>query len=265
VSDRKRDRRRDFVRDVLARTSGSACERACGLLPDLTDGALEAMDRQLVQRHLEHCGPCRAVAVTLGWLGPELAARAELDPGPGFTAAVLARTTGRTEAARARRHAAVASAGPGGLMHRLGGWWQEHILRPGFALQAAYAATVILVLLTALPVSPFRGAPGKALAVVQAGPAALPGVAHASHWLSARTDSTAAAVRSGLDRTGDSLADRNARSAPARAALGTHLDAAFTDLRGGHTGDAARAFLDALHAGRDAWNLWWTTHPETDG
>ncbi len=265
MSDRSRDRRRDFVRDVLARTSGSACERACGLLPDLTDGSLAAMDRQLVQRHLEHCAPCRAVAVALGWLGPELAARAELDPGPGFTAAVLARTSGRSEAAHARRRAAVAETGPGGLMHRLGRWWQEHILRPGFALQTAYAATVVLVLLTALPVSPFRGAPGKALEVVQAGPAALPAVAHASRWLEVRADSTNAVLGRHLDRGGASLAARNDRSAPARTACGRRLDEAFTDLRGGHAGEAARAILDALHAGRDAWNLWWTTLPETDG
>ncbi|MBE0566412.1 MAG: zf-HC2 domain-containing protein [Krumholzibacteria bacterium] len=81
MNDRRRDGRRDFVRDVLARTSGSACARACGLLPDLTDGGLETLDRQLVRRHLEHCAPCRAVAVALGWLGPELAGRAELEPG----------------------------------------------------------------------------------------------------------------------------------------------------------------------------------------
>ena len=162
MNGRRRNDDRDFVRDVLARTSGSACDRACGLLPDLTDGRLETLDRQLVQQHLEHCPPCRAVAVTLGWLGGELASRACLEPGPGFTAAVLARTSGRTATARARRAAAVAGTGPGGLMDRFGRWWQERILRPGYAMQSAYAATVILVLLTATPLSPFRGAPGRA-------------------------------------------------------------------------------------------------------
>ncbi|MFO7610254.1 MAG: zf-HC2 domain-containing protein [Candidatus Krumholzibacteriia bacterium] len=268
MSGRRRDGRRDFVRDVLARTSGSACVRACGLLPDLTDGGLETLDRQLVRRHLEHCPACRAVAVTLGWLGPELAARAELDPGPDFTAAVLARTSGRTATAQARRAADLAGAGPGGLMDRLGRWWQERVLRPGFAVQTAYAATVLLVLLTGLPMSPLRQAPQRALAVIQAGPEALPLAGDASRWLTARADLATARLRGELDRrvegSGASLADRADRTAPARDAFGRHLGTAYGHLRGGRPGDAGRELLGALHAGRDTWQLWWATHPDTD-
>jgi anti-sigma factor RsiW len=268
VNGRRGNDDRDFVRDVLARTSGSACDRACGLLPDLTDGRLEPLDRQLVRKHLEHCAPCRAVAVTLGWIGSELAALAVLEPGPGFTAAVLARTSGRTATARERRAAALAQAGPGGLMDRFGRWWQDRILRPGFALQAAYAATVIVVLLTATPLSPFRGAPRKALAVVQAGPEALPLVGNASQWLAVRADSTTAGLRrdvdASLDRAGNSLAARSARSAPAREQLARHLGAAFGHVQDGRPGDAGRELLDALHAGRDAWKKWWATHPDTN-
>lgn len=269
MNDRRRDGNRDFVRDVLARTSGSACDRACGLLPELTDGSLELLDRQLVRRHLEHCAGCRALAVTLGWLGGELASLVELDPGPDFTAGVLARTSGRGAAAQARRTAQVAQSGPGGLMDRLGQWWQDRILRPGFALQAAYAATVILVLLTATPISPLRGAPQKALAVVQVGPEVLPLVGDASQWLTERADSTGAVLRGGLDRgvarTGASLAARAERSASARELCGRHAGAAFTHLRGGRPGDAGRELLDALHAGRTAWTLYWTTHPDSLG
>jgi hypothetical protein len=268
VNGRRRNDDRDFVRDVLARTSGSACDRACGLLPDLTDGGLETLDRQLVRKHLEHCAPCRAVAVVLGWLGAECAALAVLEPGPGFTDAVLARTSARTATAQARRAAAVAGTGPGGRMDRLGRWWQERILRPGFALQAAYAATVILVLLTATPLSPFRGAPRKALAVVQAGPEVLPLVGNASQWLAVTADSTTAGLRRDVDgriaRAGNSLAARADRSAPARDQLGSHLGAAFGHLQGGRPGDAGRELLDALHAGRTAWKQWWTTHPDTN-
>ena len=61
------------------------------------DGDLEGMDRELVQAHLEHCDPCRSVAVTLGWLEPLLPGMAEIDPGPAFTARVLAQTTGRAQ------------------------------------------------------------------------------------------------------------------------------------------------------------------------
>lgn len=269
MNDRRRDGNRDFVRDVLARTSGSACDRACGLLPELTDGQLEQLDRQLVRQHLEHCRPCRSVAVTLGWLGRELTSLAELDPGPGFTAGVLARTSGRSATAHARRTAAVAQAGPGGLMDRLGRWWQDRILRPGFAMQAAYAATVILVLMTATPISPLRGVPRKALAVVQVGPEVLPLVGEASQWLTERADSTSAVLRGELDRgvarTGASLAARAERSAPARELFGRHTGAAFTHLRGGRPGDAGREMLVALHAGRTAWKLYWTTHPDSLG
>ncbi|MBE0567830.1 MAG: hypothetical protein IH621_17885, partial [Krumholzibacteria bacterium] len=172
-------------------------------------------------------------------------------------------------AARDRRAAAVAGTGPGGLMDRLGHWWQDRVLRPGFALQAAYAATVVLVLLTALPVSPLRQAPQRALAVIQAGPASLPLVDDASRWLAVRADGTTAVLRGEVDRrvehTGASLSARAGRSAPARDLFGRHLGAAVTQLRGGRPGDAGRELLDAFHAGRDAWRLWWATHPGTNG
>ena len=93
MNDRRR-RNEDFVKNVLQRTSGSACERALNLLPELSDHQLEDLDRQLVQAHLEHCEGCRQVAVALGWLGSLLPDMAILEPGPDFTAAVLAGTTG---------------------------------------------------------------------------------------------------------------------------------------------------------------------------
>ena len=82
--DDQRRRDEDLIRNVLERTSGSPCERAAGLLPDLTDGALEDLDRQLVQAHLEHCPGCRALAVTLGWLDPLLPKMA-LEPSEPFS------------------------------------------------------------------------------------------------------------------------------------------------------------------------------------
>jgi len=269
VNDRRRDGNRDFVRDVLARTSGSACDRACGLLPDLTDGQLEATDRQLVQQHLEHCAPCRNVAVAMGWLGSELPSLAVLEPGPEFTAAVLGRTSGQTEAAQERRRARLAHSGPGGLMHRFGSWWQDRILQPGFAMQAAYAATVILVLLTSTPISPFRGAPRKALESVQAGPESIPLVGSASGWIAARADSTITSARRDLDgtleRTGNSLGERATRTAPARDQLGTHLVGAGRNLKSGRMGEAGAEILAVLKAGREVWKQWWMTIPETNG
>ena len=175
-----------FVQGVLGRTTGSACGRCLDLLPDLTDGALEDLDRQLVQGHLEHCTGCRAVAVTLGWITPLLPGMAEIDPGEAFTSAVLDATT---------RRKAWDEAGPtgaAGLVDRLGRWWERQILKPQFTFQAAYVATVILVLLTAVPGAPLKGAPGKALEVIQAGPQAAPvlgpAMVQASDWQDSRTE-----------------------------------------------------------------------------
>ena len=85
MTGRRDDRKKEFVRDVLNRTSGSPCRRALELLPGLTDGALASLDRQLVQQHLEHCAGCRTVALVMTRLGDDLVSLADLDPGPGFT------------------------------------------------------------------------------------------------------------------------------------------------------------------------------------
>ncbi len=269
MTGRERDRDREFVRDVLARTSGSACDRACGLLPDLADGALAVLDRQLVQRHLEHCPGCRAVALALGRLGPELAARAELDPGPDFLAGVVARTSGRSAVAQRRRAREVAAAGPGGLMDRLGRWWLDRVLRPGFALQAAYAATLVLALLTATPLSPLRGATERAAAAVVAMPTALPGTGDAAAWLDERAGAAAGGLREELDHRAANAAEAVGRRAGGashdRERCARHLGAAWSNLRGGRLGAASRDLLTAVQAGAAAWQRFWTTHPDHAG
>ena len=265
----ERSRNEEFVRDVLARTSGSACDRACGQLSDLMDGVLESMDRELVQAHLEHCDPCRSVAVTLGWMEPLLPAMAEIDPGPAFTARVVARTTGR---ARVQVPLSMAPTGPAGLMDRVGGWWERQILRPGFAAQMAYAATIILVLLTAVPGAPLKGVPGKALEIVQAGPVAAPVIGPAldtaSGWIGGRTAEAVDTARSGvnqrLERTGSSLTRRSDRTAPGRQKFGTHVKKMVSKAGDGELGEASYEFLAVLKAGRVIWIEWWTDN-EDDG
>lgn len=258
----ERARNEEFVRDVLARTSGSACDRACEQLSDLMDGGLAGMDRELVQAHLEHCDPCRAVAVTLGWLEPLLPDMAEIDPGPAFTTRVLERTTGR---AGAMEPLPASPSGPAGLMDRVGGWWDRQILRPGFAAQMAYAATLILVLLTSVPGAPLKGVPGKALEIVQAGPAATPVVGPAldlgSEWVGERTAEAVDAARSGvnqrLERTGSSLTRRSDRTAPGRREFGTHVKEMVSKAGDGELGEASYEFLAVLKAGRVIWIEWW--------
>jgi hypothetical protein len=258
----ERSRNEEFVRDVLARTSGSACDRACGQLSDLMAGVLESMDRELVQAHLEHCDPCRSVAVTLGWMEPLLPAMAEIDPGPAFTARVVARTTGR---ARVQVPLSMAPTGPAGLMDRVGGWWERQILRPGFAAQMAYAATLILVLLTSVPGAPLKGVPGKALEIVQAGPTVAPVVGPAldlaSGWIGGRTSAAVDATRANVDRrleqTGSALGQRGDRTAPGRRKLGTHVKGMVSKVGDGKLGEASYEFLAVLKAGRMIWIEWW--------
>ncbi len=255
-------RNEDFVRDVLARTSGSACDRACEQLSDLMEGTLEGMDRGLVQAHLEHCDPCRSVAVTLGWLEPLLLGMAEIDPGPAFTARVLDQTTGR---ARTVAPLSAVPTGPAGLMDRVGGWWDRQILRPGFAAQVAYAATLILVLLTSVPGAPLKGVPGKALEIVQAGPMAAPVIGPAlnaaSGWAEERTSSVMVSARNRLNRrleqTGSFFEQRGDRTAPGRRELRTHVKGIISKVGDRQLGEASYEFLAVLKAGRVIWIEWW--------
>lgn len=148
---------------IVERTSGSPCERAQGFLVDLVDGALGSGDTLLVQSHLEHCSRCAALHGALQWLGHELPAMAEIDPGPAFTRAVVAHTAGQAAVTPQRvpawREAAAA-------------WWMRMVARPRFAWEAAYVALLVLVGLFGTSVSPFRGVPSRALAIVQLDPRA---------------------------------------------------------------------------------------------
>ncbi len=248
------DRREDLVRSILGRTSGPACGRALEHLPALADGNLDPVDRALVQGHLEHCAECRAVAVVLGWLGGELPAMAEVDPGQEFTATVLARTARMPS----RTAAAGQLTGPASWMDRLGRWWSERIERPLFAWQVAYALTVLLVALTALPGAPLRGVPGRLLTVVQAGPGHGAPLGAVFVAVDARVDRGAAWLRhAAWDRTRAGLDRRLERTAPARTHLNDDLEGCWRDLRRGRTGPALVKLSAAAGDMRDVWILWW--------
>jgi hypothetical protein len=261
--DDSQDDRERFVRDIMARTSGSPCARAERLLPDLNDGVLAELDRQLVQAHLEHCAPCRSLAVAMARLEPVLSQLAVVDPGPVFTAGVLAHTSRRKHLA-----ALPSSARPGGvpgLMDRLGRWWGERILIPGFPARMAYAATVVLVLLTAVPGAPLRGVPRTALKVATAGPTAVPAVAEASAWL----DGQLAEVRGGMvaqwQVVDGNLGARLARTAEARRQAAGHLSAAWRELEDHRLGEAGYEGLGAIDASRRIWTLWWHGDEQSNG
>lgn len=251
----RRDDNERFVRDVLARTSGSPCRRCEDQLPDLADGVLADLDRQLVQAHLEHCTACRALAVAMSTSAPVLPQLAVVDPGEAFTAAVLGRTSRRQRLAAPPAHAR--PTGLPGLMDRVGRWWGGWLLQPGFAAQAAYALTVVLVLATVVPGSPLRGVPGKALQVMRAGPTAVAPLDNAVQWVDGRGDAAQVAVRGRVRQLDNGLDGRLARSAVERSRAARGFGDAFEELQNGRLGGAGLAGLGALDASRRAWNLWW--------
>jgi len=252
-----------FVGGVLGRTSGAACEKATAQLDGLMAGRLGDLDRQLVQAHLEHCAGCRQLAVTMGWLTPLLPRMVEIDPGPEFLAGVLARTTG----VRLPAPLGLQPMGLAGLMDRVGRWWERQIIRPQFALQAAYIATVLLVLLTYAPGAPLRSVPQQALEVITAGPQGMPviglAVARASNWLDTRG---AAAVDSGRQRAQDGwndwrdeLSRRTLRTVDSRAELNGHWHSLVARARARESGGVGYELLATLRTGQTVWRQWWHT------
>lgn len=257
--DRTNKRQENLVRSILDRTSGTACNRALALLPGLVEDELDQMDRTLVQGHLEHCAGCRSVALVLGWLGDELSTMAELDPGPEFTSRILARTS----KSPAPGSAGDQLTGAAGLMDRAGRWWESKIRRPVFALQAAYALTVLLVVLTTLP--PLHSVPGTVLNTVQAGPASLPWVGRVIERTDQRLDLQAATLSGKIQQHLDSVqsgvqgdvAQRLLRTADDRRALVSNVAAMVTEARHGDFGPVGWHMLNTARTLRQFWRHWW--------
>jgi len=138
---------------VLARTSGDACARARELAAAALDEPLAAMDAALVAAHLGSCASCRVVVEEMAASVAALPALAEIDPGPAFTARVLAATSRRPARARAFD------------------WWRRQwaglVSRPRFALEAAYALTLVLVLFAGNPLSAFEWTAARVEPLVQ--------------------------------------------------------------------------------------------------
>ena len=253
----------DFVQRVLGATSGSACARAEALLPDLADGRLEGLDRQLVQAHLEHCGRCRDLAVTLTWVAPLLPELAEVDPGPDFLAGVLARTS------RAPAEAALDEARPGvfgRLLRRGHHWWRRQVQRPAFAVEFAYAATLVLLLLTAVPGAPLKGTPDRALRVVSAGVGAWPALEYhlgnGAGWLADHVETAATAGWTAVGRRFEPVAtewrERVDDTAADRAAVDQHFDHTVDLLKEGRLQEAGYSGQQLVKSVREFWRHWWS-------
>jgi hypothetical protein len=161
---------RDLTRRILDRTSGRACNGAERLLGARWDGELAAADAALLADHLEHCAGCRELALILDRLQPLLPGLAEREPGPAFTARVLARTTGAQPVPDRSPATSVPAHGRRrGLRARLAGVLQ----RPRIALETAWVAASLAALLIWGPLAP-RQVPEQANDLVRAGAGTVP-------------------------------------------------------------------------------------------
>ena len=232
-----------FVSTVLERTSGAPCGRAQELLPAWVDGTLAADDAHLIGMHLLHCSSCAALTATLAALRLELPTLAETEPGPEFTRSVLASTQGLRRRPAAR-------------------WletWQHLVLRPRFALEFATAACVLLMLLCALPFSPFRPLPQQALAFIRLDGGGL--VAAASSRLGPALQSTASRAWEGsAGRIEKALAAKGRAFTGENATTAAAWEAVRADLAEAQAGIETRnfpRFSQALHdLGGDLRRLW---------
>jgi hypothetical protein len=138
---------------VLARTTGSACQRALTLLGGQPDGPFDAHTEALVEGHLDHCAACSAIATTLAETRAVLATLVELEPGTDFAAHVVAATSGRFASARSSAWARLAArwAWPRVVGGRASAGWQRMLARPRLSLELAYLATVLIVVIVGNP------------------------------------------------------------------------------------------------------------------
>jgi hypothetical protein len=126
---------------VLTRTLGSPCERVQLRAAGAWDEEPGAPVTRALAGHLADCAECRHVAALLASVREGLSGLAELDPGPGFAASVLARTSRRP--ARVTWAARVRAVG------------RSLLARPRFAWEAAYVLTLCWLLVFGNPITAF--------------------------------------------------------------------------------------------------------------
>ena len=145
-----------LVDAILERTIGSVCGQAEEKLPEYVDHDLAAADRELLQLHLTSCSQCRKLVTTLGLLNRDLPRLAEVPVDELFTQQVLMVTLPRKT--------------------RIKRWWRQRsatlVQRPRFAMEAAYAGLLVVMLVLGAFSTPLAALPQKGLELVQAEPSA---------------------------------------------------------------------------------------------
>jgi hypothetical protein len=143
----------EFASSVLELTSGPVCGRAVQLMSEADDAPLGAEQTRMLQVHKQHCTPCRRFAEALKMAGELLPTMREIDPGPGFTTAVLNATRRSVRRRRPENSA--------------GSLWERLVRRPLFAWEAAYAATVLFAVIFLNPLLPVGQSSSRVLAGIQ--------------------------------------------------------------------------------------------------
>ena len=229
---------------ILARTSGSGCGQARTLLADPAGGALDSVDRELLDSHLRHCPGCAALATALVRLAEDLPAFAELLPDPSLVDDVLAR-------ARPRQPRWIA------FRDRMRETGLRLLTRPRVAWEAGYVAALAVWLICGASWSPLRGTAVEAQALVErsaagAQAAGVRSVAALEHTVAALRGETVRVAAGGASEVSgwlSGLSSWRRRAASAAPALDRHWRQFLQAVRDRDL----FAGVDALHSiGRDA-------------
>jgi anti-sigma factor RsiW len=151
------EKREELTGAILQMTSGSSCSRAEALLCDFVDGVLETGQEELLQLHIANCAGCASLAATVRELALDLSGLAEIEPDSDFVSDVLAVTIDRQSLWER-------------ISESINSWWRIQVKRPRFAVELAYSGAMILLLIFAVPGSPLRDVPPRAMQIARANP-----------------------------------------------------------------------------------------------
>ncbi|MDP1930746.1 MAG: zf-HC2 domain-containing protein [Gammaproteobacteria bacterium] len=128
-----------FTQQVLGALQLDACAQAQTMLDEYVSATLPALHQELTRRHLETCADCRSVHGAMLALDSKLPALRSLSAPQDFTASVMSRTIHESSASRASK---ARTRSP----EKLRAW----LARPRFALESAYAMTVLAILFSSM-------------------------------------------------------------------------------------------------------------------
>lgn len=129
-----------MISTIMQATMPATCATSADLLCEALDGTLGEPESVLLHSHLQDCGYCQQLHSKLQTLDRELPMLAELQPPETLLAQILHGTSARPP--------------PG--THHLNPWFapiRRVLLRPRFALEAAFTATLLWSALFGIPAS----------------------------------------------------------------------------------------------------------------